>query len=205
MPWMERLASGVDREAQSVARKATARLTLGASITRTKSKISLFRSSTGRQVTVISGCMPQRDRRAQRDCNMRRGTTGHQRDDTAGPFVSLRLFSLPSEKFFEQHQFFGSIWRVVSLPRRPENFQIYCLRQRAHLAEYGGKALNHGGAWYRNLSLFEGDDRRGEAGNRDCAADRSVRCRARRSRRSAHHPAREHGQSPGAAGGAGNW
>jgi hypothetical protein len=44
---------------------------------------------------------------------------------------------------------------------RPENVQIYCLRQRAHRAEYGGKALDHGGAWYRNLSLFEGDDRKG--------------------------------------------
>ena len=88
-------------------------------------------------------------------------TTPHQRDDTAGPFVSLRLFSLPSKKIFERHQFFGSIWRVVSLPRRPENFRIYCLRQRAHLAEYGGKALDHGGAWYRDLSLFEGDDRKG--------------------------------------------
>ena len=78
-----------------------------------------------------------------------------------GLFVALGLFSLPSEKFFARHQLFGSIWRVVSLPRRPENVQIYCLRQRAHRAEYGGKALEHGGAWYRNLSLFEGDDRKG--------------------------------------------
>jgi hypothetical protein len=58
-----------------------------------------------------------------------------------GLFVALGLFSLPSEKFFARHQLFGSIWRVVSLPRRPENVQIYSLRQRAHRAEYGGKAL----------------------------------------------------------------
>ena len=104
--------------------------------------------------------MPQRDRQVQRDCDMRRGTARHLRDDAAGVFVSFGLFSLPSEKFFERHQLFGSIWRVVNSPRRPENFQIYCLRQRAHWAAYGGKALDHGGAWYRNLSLFEGDEAR---------------------------------------------
>jgi hypothetical protein len=38
--------------------------------------------------------------------------------------------------------------------------QLCCLRQRAYRAEYGCKALDHGRAWYRNLSLFEGDDRK---------------------------------------------
>src|SRR3974390_356280 len=49
----------------------------------------------------------------------------------------------------------------VSLTRRPESVQIYCLRQWTQRAEHGGKALNHGVAWCRNLSLLEGDDRKG--------------------------------------------
>jgi hypothetical protein len=59
---------------------------------------------------------------------------------------------------------------------------------KAHRPADGGKALDHGRARDRNLSLFEHDDREGrksfeqltpgEAGNRDCAACRSFRCRS---------------------------
>jgi len=159
--------------------------------------------------------MPQRGRQVQRDCYMRRGTARHHRDDAAGVFVSLGLFLLPSERFFERHQLFGSIWRVVSLPGRPENVQIYCLRQRAHRAEYGGKALDHGGAWHRNRSLFEGDNREGCKGLEQLAGAKQEIGIARPAEAFVAareglvdqplHPARERGQSPGAAGGAGNW
>jgi hypothetical protein len=57
--------------------------------------------------------MPQRDRQVQRDCDMRCGTARHHRDDAAGVFVALGLFSLPSEKFFERHQLFGNIWQLT--------------------------------------------------------------------------------------------
>jgi hypothetical protein len=42
--------------------------------------------------------------------------------------------------------------------------QIFCLGQQAHRAQYGSKALDHGRAWHRNLSLFESDDRKTRKG-----------------------------------------
>src|SRR6516165_3033241 len=72
---------------------------------------------------------------------------------SASPIISSEILSSDISS--------SAAFGFVSLPRRPESVQIYCLRQRTHRAEHGGKALDHGGTRYRNLSLLEGDDRKG--------------------------------------------
>src|SRR5215472_984734 len=55
----------------------------------------------------------------------------------------------------------AEIQKTRRLNKKPS---ILLLRQRAQRAAYGGNALDHDGAWCRNLSLFEGDDRKSGKG-----------------------------------------
>jgi hypothetical protein len=58
----------------------------------------------------------------------------------------------------ERHQCFSAVF--VLLSAYPSTVQIYWFRQWACRAKYGGKALDHSGAGYRNLSLLERDGRK---------------------------------------------